>query len=106
MPVTPVLKGLGALLGEIPLESIQPKPDTPTTPEDLTTLTSYNLLSKEKRTIIVPGEYVHLTELSNALTHNKFLGSPSVWAPATRPKKIKRDSGKYLMDPNRHVFPK
>ena len=81
MPVTPLLKGLGGLLGEIPLESIQSKPDTATTPEDLTTLTSYNLLPKQKRTIIVPGEYVQLIELSDPLTHNKILGSPSVCAP-------------------------
>ena len=74
-------------------------------PEDLTTLTSYNLLPKQKRTIIVPGEYAHLIELSNALTHNEILGSPSVWAPATGPKKIKRDAGKYVMDPNITHFP-
>jgi hypothetical protein len=106
MPVTPLLKGLGGLLGEIPLESIQSKPDTATTPEDLTTLTSYNLLPKQKRTIIVPGEYVQLIELSDPLTHNKILGSPPVWAPATGSKKLKPDAGKYIMDPSRHVFPK
>jgi hypothetical protein len=45
-------------------------------------------------------------ELSNTITHNEILGFPSVWTPATGPKRIKRDAGKYLMDPNRHVFPK
>ncbi|PGH27412.1 hypothetical protein AJ80_00890 [Polytolypa hystricis UAMH7299] len=81
MPSTPLLKGLRGLLGEIPLESIQKKPDASTVPEDLTTLSSYNLLPKHKRTIVVPG-------------------FPSVWAPATEPKKIKQDAGSFVMDPN------
>lgn len=34
-----------------------------------------------------------------------IIGSPSVWKPATAPKKVKPDAGVYLRDPARHVFP-
>ncbi|KAK2871627.1 hypothetical protein FQN49_002999 [Arthroderma sp. PD_2] len=81
------LKGLGALVGEIPLESIQGKAGVSTIPKDLKTLASYNLLSKRKRTIVVPG-------------------FPSIWAPADDPKKVKRDAGLYIRDPNRYIFPR
>ncbi|OJJ84175.1 uncharacterized protein ASPGLDRAFT_298463 [Aspergillus glaucus CBS 516.65] len=55
MPKDPLLKGLGDVLGEISLDSIQPRDDLATTKVDLATLTSYNLLPKYRRTIIVPG---------------------------------------------------
>ncbi|KAI9773264.1 MAG: hypothetical protein M1839_002176 [Geoglossum umbratile] len=87
MPVKPLFKGLGSVLGEIPLDSIEANPDASASLEGLTTLTSYNLMPKNKRTIIVPG-------------------SPSVWTPRDLPTRIKRDSGRHFTDPVRHVFPK
>ncbi|EIT77064.1 hypothetical protein BDV35DRAFT_193153, partial [Aspergillus flavus] len=86
MPKDPIYKGLGDVLGGIPLDSIQPR-DGITTKVDLATLTSYNLLPKQRKTIVVPG-------------------SPSIWRPPNTPRKVKADAGKYQMDPNRHVFPK
>lgn len=56
MPKDPLLKGLGDVLREISLDSIHPRDDElAATKVDLTTLTSYNLLPKYRRTIIVPG---------------------------------------------------
>jgi hypothetical protein len=55
MPVKSLFKGLGDLLGEIPLDSVEANPDTSVALEDLATLTSYNLMPKEQKTIIVPG---------------------------------------------------
>lgn len=55
MPNPPILKGAGPVEAEIALESVQATHDTPITHENLTTITSYNLLEKRKRTIIVPG---------------------------------------------------
>ncbi|KAE8375357.1 hypothetical protein BDV26DRAFT_267987 [Aspergillus bertholletiae] len=86
MPKDPLFKGLGDILGEISLDSIQPG-DGFATKTDLTTLASYNLLSKQRKTIVVPG-------------------SPPIWRPPNTPRKVKPDAGKYQMDPNRHVFPK
>ncbi|KAH0541836.1 hypothetical protein FGG08_003719 [Glutinoglossum americanum] len=86
MPVKPLFKGLGSLLGEIRLDSILANPDTSTSQENLTTLTSYNLMPKDMRTIVVPG-------------------SPSIWNPQNLPATIKPDSGPYFTDPSRHVFP-
>ncbi|KAI9865692.1 MAG: hypothetical protein M1813_002150 [Trichoglossum hirsutum] len=87
MPVKSLFKGLGDLLGEIPLDSVEANPDTSVALEDLVTLTSYNLMPKEQKTIIVPG-------------------SPSIWRPRTLPARIKPDSGSYPVDPSRIVFPK
>ncbi|KAE8163791.1 hypothetical protein BDV40DRAFT_132392 [Aspergillus tamarii] len=86
MSKDPLYKGLGDVLGGIPLDSIQPR-DGLTSKVDLTTLTSYNLLPKQRKTIVVPG-------------------SPSIWRPPNTPRKVKADAGKYQLDPNRHVFPK
>jgi hypothetical protein len=70
MPKTkPLLKGLGDLLKEIPLDSIHVNPDTSTTPEDLVTLTSYNLCPKNKRAIIVPGIPACFDELLEVNAH-------------------------------------
>lgn len=56
MPKDPLLKGLGDVLGEIPLDSFQPRDDGLAAKKvDITTLTSYNLLPKQRKTIIVPG---------------------------------------------------
>lgn len=56
MPKNPLLKGLGDVLGEVSLDSIHPRDDElAATKVDLTTLTSYNLLPKYRKTIIVPG---------------------------------------------------
>lgn len=54
MPKDPIYKGLVDVLGGIPLDSIQPR-DGITTKVDLTTLTSYNLLPKQRKSIVVPG---------------------------------------------------
>ncbi|GAB1190982.1 hypothetical protein APSETT444_000150 [Aspergillus pseudonomiae] len=53
MSKDPLYKGLGHVLGEISLDSIQSR-DGLTTKVDLTTLTSYNLLPKQRKTIVVP----------------------------------------------------
>lgn len=87
MPTPPLLKGLGPVLEEFTLESIQADPSTSTLKKDFTALTSYNLLPKKDKTIIVPG-------------------APPVLRPPTAPLKIKPDSGRYLLDPSGHVFPK
>ncbi|KAF5863920.1 hypothetical protein ETB97_009027 [Aspergillus alliaceus] len=87
MPKAPLRKGLGSSLGEIPVEFVQlDDPTVSTAKKDYSTLTSYNLLPKRERSMIVPG-------------------TPSIWklAPAC---KVKPDSGKYIQDPNTLVFPK
>lgn len=56
MPKDPLFKGLGDVLGEISLDSIQPRDGLATTKVDVTPLTSYNLLPKQRKTIVVPGE--------------------------------------------------
>lgn len=55
MPNPPMLKGVGLIEAEILLGSIQATPGISITHQNLTTITSYNLLEKRKRTIIVPG---------------------------------------------------
>ncbi|KAH0547998.1 hypothetical protein GP486_008260 [Trichoglossum hirsutum] len=87
MPVKTLFKGVGGLLGEIPLSSVEANPDTSVALEDLTTLTSYNLMPKAQKTIVVPG-------------------SPSIWNPRELPTRIKPDSGSYPADHCRVVFPK
>ncbi|KAI9763903.1 MAG: hypothetical protein M1840_009015 [Geoglossum simile] len=87
MATRPLFRGLGDVLGEIPLDSIEASPDVSASLEGLTTLTSYNLMQKNMKTIIVPG-------------------SPSVWTPRDLPTRIKPDAGRHFTDPARHVFPK
>ncbi|KAE8356023.1 hypothetical protein BDV28DRAFT_154904 [Aspergillus coremiiformis] len=79
------LKGLGEILAEIPLESIQPRDGLITTKVNITSLTSYNLLPKPRKTIVVPG-------------------SPPIWSPPKTPRKLKPDEGRYPIDANRFVF--
>ncbi|KAI5837911.1 hypothetical protein DFP73DRAFT_635702 [Morchella snyderi] len=84
----PILKGAGPVEAEIPLASIQATHRaTPITHENLTTITSYNLLEKHKRTIIVPG-------------------SPAILTPRPLPVRVRPDSGRSISDPARHVFPR
>lgn len=55
MPKIPLLKGLLLPIGEIPLDSIQPDPSISCTKKDLKTITSYNLLPKKEKSMVVPG---------------------------------------------------
>ncbi|RDH37136.1 hypothetical protein BDQ94DRAFT_183979 [Aspergillus welwitschiae] len=87
MPKIPLLKGLLLPIGEIPLDSIQPDPNISCTKKDLKTITSYNLLPKKEKSMVVPG-------------------TPPIYKPPTTPLLIPADSGKYILDPNSHIFPK
>ncbi|PYI12682.1 hypothetical protein BO78DRAFT_300835 [Aspergillus sclerotiicarbonarius CBS 121057] len=87
MPKAPLRKGLLLPIGEIPVDSIHPDPSISASKKDLKTVTSYNLLPKRDKTMIVPG-------------------TPAIWKPATTPRKVKPDAGKYILDPNGLVFPK
>ncbi|KAL2826089.1 hypothetical protein BDW59DRAFT_179662 [Aspergillus cavernicola] len=87
MPSSPLLKGLGPSLVDIPLESVQPTPNICPAKKDLVNLASYNLLPKYDKKIIVPG-------------------SPSIWIPPMAPFNVRADSGKYITDPNAYIFPR
>ncbi|GLA94886.1 hypothetical protein AtubIFM57143_001881 [Aspergillus tubingensis] len=86
MPKAPLLKGLLLPIGEIPLDSIHPDPNISCTKKDLKTITSYNLLPKKEKSMVVPG-------------------TPSIYKPPTTPTHIPPDSGKYILDPNSLIFP-
>ncbi|GAA83582.1 hypothetical protein AKAW_01697, partial [Aspergillus luchuensis IFO 4308] len=86
MPKAPLLKGLLLPIGEIPLDSIHPDPNISCTKKDLKTITSYNLLPKKEKSMVVPG-------------------TPSIYKPPTTPMHIPPDAGKYILDPNSLIFP-
>ncbi|RAL02475.1 uncharacterized protein BO80DRAFT_36321 [Aspergillus ibericus CBS 121593] len=87
MPKAPLRKGLLLPVGEIPADSIHPDPTISISKKELKTVTSYNLLPKRENTMVVPG-------------------TPAIWKPATTPRKLNPDAGKYILDPNALVFPK
>lgn len=55
MPKDPIFKGVGNQIEEIPLSSIQAVDGVSLTRADMSVLTSYNILEKRLKTIVVPG---------------------------------------------------
>ncbi|GKZ18522.1 hypothetical protein AbraIFM66951_003403 [Aspergillus brasiliensis] len=112
MPKVPLLKGLLLPIGEFPLDSIQPDPSISCTKKDLKTITSYNLLPKKEKSMVVPGRPPYtrsqINKINKITTHTKqsIQGTPSIWKPPTTPRLIPADSGKYILDPNSFIFPK
>ncbi|KAA8897627.1 hypothetical protein FN846DRAFT_910298 [Sphaerosporella brunnea] len=80
------LKGTTTLAAAITPSEIQHRPTCSVSQENVSVLTSYDLLPKYRRAIIVPG-------------------SPPVWSPPPLPITIPADKGLYSIDPTRLVFP-
>ncbi|KAL4885170.1 hypothetical protein BJY04DRAFT_214511 [Aspergillus karnatakaensis] len=85
MPRALLHKGLGPVLADIALDSIQPLSSISPAKKNLANLTSYNLFPKHKRMILVPG-------------------SPPLWTPPKTTHTVRPDKGKYILDPNGYIF--
>ncbi|KAF8534065.1 hypothetical protein BDD12DRAFT_897046 [Trichophaea hybrida] len=81
-----ILDGTGAVLADIKYHHIQPDSTRSVTQQNVSHLISYNLLPKNRKTIIVPG-------------------SPPTWSPKPLPLHIPADKGVHTMDPVRDIFP-
>ncbi|KAF8252498.1 hypothetical protein K440DRAFT_633807 [Wilcoxina mikolae CBS 423.85] len=86
MPKKDILHGTGALISTIPHSSIHADPSCSVSQQEVTHLTSYDLLPKNRKTIIVPG-------------------SPAIWTPRQLPIRIPADKGHQSIDPVRLIFP-